>query len=97
MNYFGGGGVQGDLHPSLRTYIDCVDAPLVKKEWPRGGSIWEQDPVLVRDFRTIRKFELDWKRTQEQLKEANPGEGQSEGLEAALDQYIQQLEENDNL
>lgn len=102
MGYFGGGGVQGDLHPSLRAYIDCFLSSPFPKTYPRGGGVWDQDPILMRDFRIIRAEEVRWRESQEQverMKSAGPGalgqstEGGSGGLSGALDDYISELEE----
>ncbi len=66
MAYFGG-GVQGDLHPSLHAWIDCFESSPMPKMYPRGGGPWDQDPVLMRDFRIIRNYEIQWKQTQAAL------------------------------
>lgn len=91
MAYFGGSGVVGDLHPSLRIYIACFHSSPMPKMYPRGGGYADQDPLLMRDFREIRKLEL-------QCKEQNEGPDGSEGgvggLKGSLDDYIQQLEED---
>lgn len=97
MGYFGGGGVQGLLHPSLRAYVDCFDSAPFPKMFPRKGGIWNQDPILMRDFRLIRSFELQWKENQEQLQsgpEFAGVEGGGFGLEQALDEFIQSQEED---
>lgn len=68
--------------------------------FPRGGGIWDQDPELIRDFRAIREFELQWKNTQEQLGRAGgelTGGGQEGGgldLEQALEQHLDDLGED---
>lgn len=93
--------MQGYLHPSLRAYIDCFLSSPFPKQFPRAGGIWDQDPLLMRDFRFIRDFEVQWKQTQEQLKnlrgQTDPTEVQEGGsdLEDALDEYIKNLEEED--
>lgn len=91
-----GGGVVGPLHPSLRAYIDCFKSSPLPKMYPRGGGPWDQDPILMRDFRVIRELEIQYKQTQEQLAEAKNNLGTSDrggntsgGLEAMLDQYIE--------
>lgn len=95
MAYFGGGGISGPLHPSLRAYIDCFDSAPFPKMWPRGGGIWDQDPVLVRDFRTIRDYELQWKSSQnEDLGAQDAPSTDPIGLENALDEYIRELEDS---
>lgn len=102
MAYFGGGGVAGGLHPSLQAYIDCFKSSPFPKMFPRGGGIWDQDPILIRDFRVIANFEREWKEAQDQLQNASgpgmaggiEGGGAPGGLEAVLDEYIQSLEED---
>lgn len=94
--------MSGGLHPSLRAYIDCFDSAPWPKVWPRGGGIWDQDPILVRDFRTIRGYELQWKQTQEQMaqmKNQNPemqqdGGGPGAGLEDLLNDYLEEMGES---
>lgn len=67
--------------------------------YPRGGGIWDQDPILMRDFRHIRKFEREWREAQDKIREAqqhqgsNQSEGGGPGLGGALDQYIEHLKE----
>lgn len=101
MAYFGGGGVVGLLHPSLRVYIDCFLSPPFPKMFPRGGGIWDQDPTLVRDFRFIRDFELQWKDAQRQQSELSGAENTQGGgdfdLEDALNELLEDggLEEGD--
>lgn len=103
MAYFGGGGVAGELHPGLQAYIDCFDSAPFPRAFPRGGGIWNQDPILMRDFRLIRKFEVDWKNAQRQHSQLHnsgtPVEPDAGGgdLEDLLNQYIEErgLEEDD--
>lgn len=100
MSYFGGGGVQDiEMHPSLRIYIDCFDSAPFPKMFPRKGGIWNQDPVLIRDFRIIRRFELQWKENQAKLEQQDSAEASMEGggfgLEHALDEFIKSQEEED--
>lgn len=90
MAYFGGGGVKVTLHPSLKTYIDCFLSPPFPKMFPRGGGIWDQDPILIRDFRVIRNFELEWKEVQDAS--GSQGGGGIPGLKNALDEYIGTLD-----
>lgn len=87
--------MQGDLHPSLRTYVECFNSPPFPKMWPRGGGLWDQDPILVRDFRIIRDLEIKWKDNQERMQEARSGNqgGGDPGLTTAVEEYLQNLEE----
>lgn len=94
--YFGGGGVQGVLHPSLKLYVECFDSPPFPKVYPRGGGVLDQDPILMRDFRLIRKYEVSWKQNQEHRSaaqnDAEPGmaEGAPSSLEGMLDKYLEE-------
>lgn len=95
MAYFGGGGVQGQLHPSLRAYIDCFDSAPFPRVYPRGGGVWDQDPELMRDFRIIRDYKIQWESTQEQLqRHQSDGVPTQEGggidPESLLDQMLQE-------
>ena len=104
MAYFGGGGVTGALHPSLQTYIDCFLSPPWPKQFPRGGGIWDQDPVLIRDFRTIMNFEREWKDAQDRMESFKQGDlngatgassgGGGGGLGNALEGYLDSLGED---
>ena len=103
MAYFGGAGVKGHMHSSLRAYIDCFLSPPFPKMFPRGGGVWDQDPDLIKHFRIITKFHDDWKVSQQQIDNARAngplggsggGGGPAGGLQSALDGYISQLEEN---
>lgn len=60
--------MRGDLHPSLRLYIQCFDSPPFPRVYPRAGGMFDQDPVLMRDFRMIRDFEVQWKQAREQMR-----------------------------
>lgn len=92
MAYFGGGGVTGNLHPSLKAYIDCfLSAPFPKK-FPRAGGIWDQDPILIRDFRTIQTFEREWKQVQDQMNDMTGSGGG--GIEDAMNEYLEELGED---
>lgn len=65
--------------------------------FPRGGGVWDQDPELMRDFRIIRETEVQWKETQQQMESGGgslPGGG-GMGLEEALDEYVNSLEDDD--
>jgi hypothetical protein len=66
--------------------------------FPRGGGIWEQDPILMQDFRVIQRSEREWKEAQEQIESAkNGGDGAAGGmggLGGALDQYLEELGED---
>lgn len=102
MAYFGGAGVQEYLHPSLKVYIDCFLSPPFPKAFPRGGGVWDQDPLLMRDFRIITKFHDDWKVSQQQIDNAKNngpsaamggGGNLAGGLNSALDDYIASMEE----
>lgn len=102
MAYFGGSGVRGHIHPSLKAYIDCFDSKPFPRFFPRGGGIWEQDPMLMLHFRAIREYELKWRNAQAELRaqqdNRDPGPTESagpSGIEAALDEYISQLEGDD--
>lgn len=99
MNYFHGAGVQGGLHPSLKAYMDCFMSPPFPKAFPRGGGVWDQDPILMRHFRIIRDFELEWKEVQsaatatQSAASGQGGGGGIAGIGDALNQYIETLEE----
>ena len=97
MAYFGGGGVTGNLHPSLKAYIDCfLSAPFPKK-FPRAGGIWDQDPLLMRDFRTIQTFEREWKQVQDQMdsmRSGDIGDMGGGGIEDAMNEYLEELGED---
>jgi hypothetical protein len=103
MAYFGGAGVHGEpLHPSLRAYIDCFLSPPFPKMFPRGGGIWDQDPVLLTEFRIVQQFHDDFKESQQQMENAKSngpfgamsgGGGAGNMLGGALDQYLSQLGE----
>lgn len=94
MDYFGGGGVRGALHPSLRVYIDCFHSSPLPRIYPRGGGAWDQDPCLMRDFREIRKIELHFKEVDAQKSELSGGGGYEEGglpnPENLIDQYLEE-------
>lgn len=103
MSYFGGGGVRGILHPSLRTYIDCFLSNPFPKGFPRGGGVWDQDPMLMRDFRIIREQDVKWKEQHEQMEQiknrdpndmSSQQEGGGGGLEGALGSYLEDMEED---
>lgn len=95
MAYFGGSGVSGDLHPSLQTYIDCFLSSPMPKMYPRGGGPHDQDPILMRDFREIRKIEIQSKELKEQMEQAKNGNqgGGLSGLGGALEEYMNELGE----
>lgn len=101
MQYFGGGGVQDNLHASLRAYVDCFDSPPFPRGWPRGGGIWDQDPVLMRDFRVIRDFEVQWKKTQEMHRnlqnQEHPGIEQQGGGTPDLEELLNEMLEERGL
>lgn len=102
MAYFGPTGISGErMHPALRAYVDCFLSPPFPKMYPRGGGPWDQDPLLMRSFRTIRKFDQDWQESQSKMEAArtngpfggsSPGGGGT-GMENALNNYIASLEE----
>ena len=92
MAYFGGGGVTGTLHPSLKAYIDCFLSAPFPKMFPRAGGIWDQDPILIRDFRTIQTFEREWKQVQEQMDSMTESGGG--GIEDAMSEYLEELGED---
>lgn len=103
MAYFGGGGVT-NLHPSLRAYIECFDSAPFPKVYPRGGGVWDQDPILMRDFRIIRKFEVDWKENQDKLQAMRgqdmgladgPPEGGATDLEGMLEEMLDERGQED--
>lgn len=97
MAYFGGGGVRGNVHPSLRAYIECFLSSPFPKMFPRGGGIWDQDPILMRDFRIIQNFEREWKLAQDQIESMQSGGGAGGGnlgIEDALNSYIDSMEDN---
>ena len=100
MAYFGGSGVTGTVHPSLQAYIDCFLSPPWPKGFPREGGIWNQDPILIRDFRTIMRFEREWKDAQDKIEAAKRGDtsgaigGGAAGLGDALDGYLESLGED---
>lgn len=69
------------------------------KAFPRGGGIWDQDPILMRDFRLIQKTEIQCKDDQARLEEAQnkvsgnkSSSGGDGGLGNVLDQYIEEQE-----
>lgn len=105
MAYFGGGGVTERLHPSLQVYIDCFESSPFPRGWPRRGGIWNQDPILVRDFRAIRDYEIQWKQAQENNRAVHGGgnwetqplgsQGRPPGLEGMLDKYVKSMEEGE--
>ena len=98
--------MSGTIHPSLRAYVECFLSAPFPKQFPRGGGIWDQDPILMRDFRVIMKFEREWKQAQDQMESMQQGSsaiGPSSvgnqggmGIEGALDQYVKELEAEDN-
>lgn len=93
MQYFGGGGVAGRLHPSLQVYIDCFDSPPFPRIYPRGGGVWDQDPILMQHFRAIRNYEIQWKQTQERLSSNDPSqqtEGGTPDLETMLNDMLEE-------
>lgn len=92
MAYFGGGGVTGKLHPSLKAYIDCFLSAPFPKMFPRAGGIWDQDPILIRDFRTIQSFEREWKQVQDQMDDMTGSGGG--GIEDAMNEYLEELGED---
>lgn len=105
MAYFGGTGVREALHPSFQAYIDCFKRKPMIGMYPRGGGPWDQDPILMRDFRLIQDMEVQWKENQDKMRaeldNEEPGiipeSGGGTGLEGALDEYIQQLEEDGDI
>jgi hypothetical protein len=94
MAYFGGGGVTGKLHPSLKAYIDCFLSAPFPKVFPRQGGIWDQDPILMRDFRIILNFEREWKQVQDQMNGMTSGDIGGGGLEDAMNEYLEELGED---
>lgn len=88
--------MRGYMHPSLQAYIDCFSSPPFPRAFPRGGGVWDQDPILMRDFRMIREFEIQWKQTQEQLHSIqsdavpNEGGGQEFDLESKLEEMLEE-------
>ena len=95
MAYFGGAGVSGYLHPSLKAYIDCFLSNPFPKRFPRAGGLWDQDPILMRDFRFISNFEREWKQTQEQISSIQKGgSGGGLGMEDAMNKYLEELGED---
>lgn len=79
MAFFGSGGVSGALHPSFQSYIECFHSSPFPKMFPRGGGIWDQDPMLMRDFREIRKVEIQLKNAQQELAGETGGGDVEEG------------------
>lgn len=69
--------MQGTLHPSLRAYIDCFHSAPMPKMYPRGGGPWDQDPILMRDFRIIRAEEVRWKENKEKMDSVKSGNFES--------------------
>lgn len=66
------------------------------KMFPRGGGPHDQDPLLMRDFREIRKIEIKSKELKEEMeaaKNGGQGGGNASGLGGALNQYIDQLKD----
>lgn len=57
--------MQGYLHPSLQAYVECFDSAPFPRCFPRAGGVHDQDPILMRDFRVIREFEVNWKKSQD--------------------------------
>lgn len=96
MSYFGGGGIVGELHPSLKAYIDCFLSLPFPKQFPRAGGIWDQDPILMRDFRVIMQAEREWKQVQEQMNQMKSGEegGAGAGIQDAMNSYLEELGED---
>lgn len=67
--------------------------------FPRGGGIWDQDPILMRDFRVIRRFEIEWKNAQYSSQEVPSGsepaeQGGTSDLEELLNEYIGEMGED---
>lgn len=93
MQYWGGAGITGDIHPSLNAYIDCFESAPFPKAFPRGGGVWDQDPVLMRDFRIIRAFAVKWKDNQRQLAESGGSSGTTDDLEEALNKMLEEMGE----
>ena len=89
MAYFGGPGIRGHLHPSLQAYIDCFLSPPFPKAFPRDGGVWNQDPMLMRDFRLIRQIKgsLDEQQSHKEIESEEQGTGGDFDLEDALEQY----------
>lgn len=85
--------MKGQLHPSLRAYVDCFLSPPFPKQFPRGGGVWDQDPILMRDFRAIRTFEREWKQVQEQAESMKSG-GNGGGLGQEMQQYLENIGED---
>lgn len=66
------------------------------KGFPRGGGVYDQDPLLMKDFRMIRKFELDWKDSQRKIEEAKSKLGNANhptGGGFNLEELVDQLAE----
>lgn len=59
--------------------------------FPRGGGVWDQDPILMRDFREIRKAEVEWKEVNERMEEFNTGSG---GAQDVMAKYLSELGED---
>lgn len=100
MAYFGGGGVSGYLHASLRAYIDCFLSPPFPRLYPREGGVWDQDPGLMRDFRFIRDFEIQWKNKEIQEREMREGDEsdlESDGGDFDLENTLNQILEERGL
>lgn len=67
-------------------------SPPFPKMFPRGGGYRDQDPILMRDFRVIRKKELEWKEIQEAQTSAFSGGGDiAQTMQSAMDDYIESL------
>lgn len=64
------------------------------KMYPRGGGPHDQDPLLMRDFREIRKIEIQCREQKEQLERVKNDGGGSSGIGGVLNQYIDQLGED---
>lgn len=95
MAYFGGGGVSGEMHSSLKVYIDCFSSAPFPKGYPRSGGVWDQDPELMRDFRVIRDYEIQWKQTQESMRNLKEGRHPDEGGEPDLEDLLNDMIEED--
>lgn len=98
------------IHPSLKAYIQCFLSSPFPKQFPRGGGLWDQDPLLLRDFRIIQRFEREWKQNQEKISsasneigfnksksgsvESSGQKGGGLGLEDSLNEYLEELGED---
>lgn len=75
----------------MQTYIDCFSSPPFPRAFPRGGGVWDQDPVLMQHFRIIREIEVSWKNAQQHNHSQSGHQDFAEPGEAPDQSHLEEL------